>query len=196
MASNTYQDSDNGWVKGSWFGGLGHLQTPSNVTRIGRAILAEDKNHHPQIVYYQSGVGNGSTFLERLVGGGTGEGIGEHIREAYAFLSNNYTPGDSIFLLGFSRGAFTARSIGGLISGIGLLEKEGMVQCIISFLYKIDLTTPFQPWFYAIFKDWENAGVKHYKPMILKYIPDFSLESPPHDIKSYLEGYRSELKKV
>jgi len=32
--------------------------------------------------------------------------------------------------------------------------------------------------------------------MILKYIPDFSIESPPHDIKSYLEGYRSELKKV
>jgi uncharacterized protein (DUF2235 family) len=96
--------------------------------------LAEDKGHHPQIVYYQSGVGNGSTFLERLVGGGTGEGIGEHIREAYGFLSNNYTPGDSIFLLGFSRGAFTARSIGGLIGGIGLLEKEGMVQCIIAFL--------------------------------------------------------------
>lgn len=173
----TWMDSDNGWVKGSWFGGPGHLQTPSNITRIGRAILAEDKSHHPQIVYYQSGVGNGSTFLERLVGGGTGEGIGEHIREAYGFLSNNYTPGDSIFLLGFSRGAFTARSIGGLIGGIGLLEKEGM------------------PWFYAIFKDWENAGVKNYKPMILKYIPDFSIVSPPHDIKSYLEGYRSELKK-
>ena len=71
-----------------------------------------------------------------------------------------------------------------------------MVQCITAFLYQIDLTIPFQPWFYAIFKDWENAGVKNYKPMILKYIPDFSLESPPHDIKSYLEGYRSELKKV
>ena len=137
LPSNTYQDSDNGWVKGSCYGGLGHLQTPSNVTRIGRAIQVEDKSHHPQIVYYQSGVGNGSTFLERLVGGGTGEGIGEHIREAYAFLSNNYTTGDLIFLLGFSRGAFTARSIGGLISGIGLLEKEGMVHA--SFLFHIKL---------------------------------------------------------
>lgn len=173
----TWMDSDNGWVKGSWFGGPGHLQTPSNVTRIGRAILPEDKDHHPQIVYYQSGVGNGSTFLERLIGGGTGEGIGEHIREAYGFLSNNYTPGDLIFLLGFSRGAFTARSIGGLIGGMGLLEKEGM------------------PWFYAIFKDWENAGVKNYKPMIMKYIPDFALESPPHDIESYLKSYRNELKR-
>jgi uncharacterized protein (DUF2235 family) len=81
-------------------------------------------------VYYQSGVGSGNTYLERLVGGGTGEGIGENIREAYGFLANNYTPGDSIFLLGFSRGAFTARSVGGLIGGVGLLEKKGMVSSL------------------------------------------------------------------
>ncbi|KAF2497174.1 hypothetical protein BU16DRAFT_459324, partial [Lophium mytilinum] len=155
----------------------GHLQTPSNVTRICRAILPEDRNHHPQIVYYQSGVGNGSTYLERLVGGGTGEGIGEHIREAYGFLANNYTPGDSIFLIGFSRGAFTARSIGGLIGGMGLLEKAGM------------------PWFYLIFKDWENAGVKGYKPSILHSIPDFHIAAPPEDIKGYLSSYKSELLK-
>jgi len=170
-------DSDKGYDKGGLFG-KGRLQTPSNVTRIGRAILAEDKNQHPQIVYYQSGVGGGSTSIERFIGGGTGEGIDEHIREAYNFLANNYTTGDQIFLLGFSRGAFTARSIGGLIGGIGLLEKAGL------------------PWFYLIFKDWENAGVKGYNPKILHVIPDFELSSSPENIEQYLKGYRAELKKV
>ncbi|KAF2469866.1 uncharacterized protein BDR25DRAFT_394200 [Lindgomyces ingoldianus] len=157
----TWMNSDKGFVKGSLFSGPGHLQTPSNVTRIGRAILPEDRNHHPQIVYYQSGIGSGNTTIERLV--------------AYSFLANNYTHGDSIFLLGFSRGAFTARSIGGLIGGVGLLTKDGL------------------PWFYLIFKDWENAGVPEYKPLIQDFIPNFYIASPPHDIVNYLNSYRAEL---
>lgn len=173
-------DADKGFVKGSLFSGPGHLQTPSNVTRIGRAILPTDRNHHPQIVYYQSGVGSGNTTLERLLGGGTGAGIGEHVREAYSFLANNYTDGDSIFLIGFSRGAFTARSIGGLIGGMGLLNKAGL------------------PWFYLIFKDWENAGVADYKPAILgeEGLPGFEISAPPSDIEGYLTSYRNELLKV
>lgn len=67
-------------------------------------------------------------------------GLSEHIREAYYFLANNYSPGDSIFLIGFSRGSFTARSVGGLIGNLGLLNKTGL------------------PFFYEIFLDWENAG--------------------------------------
>jgi hypothetical protein len=58
--------------------------------------------------------------------GATGEGLGDTIREAYSFLANNYHHGDEIFLFGFSRGAFTARSIAGLISEIGLLTKKGL----------------------------------------------------------------------
>ena len=170
-------NSDKGYESGGFLG-KGRLQTPSNVTRIGRAILAEDKDHHPQIVYYQSGVGGGNTSIERLVGGGTGDGIDEHMREAYSFLANNYTTGDKIFLLGFSRGAFTARSVGGLIGGIGLLEKTGL------------------PFFYLIFKDWENAGVKNYKPKIQHVIPDFEVAAPSSDIEGYLASYREELKKV
>lgn len=41
-------------------------------------------------------------------------------------MATNYSPGDEIFLLGFSRGAFTARSIGGLIAAVGLLTKPGL----------------------------------------------------------------------
>lgn len=68
----------------------------------------------------------------------TGAGLSEHIREAYGFLAVNYEPGDEIFLTGFSRGAFTARSVAGLIAAAGLLTRPGLV----------DL--------HPIFKDWEN----------------------------------------
>lgn len=48
------------------------------------------------------------------------------VREAYSFLAANYCSGDEIILIGFSRGAFTARSVAGLIKDIGLLTREGM----------------------------------------------------------------------
>lgn len=65
-------DSDNGWVKGGWFSN-GHLQTPSNVTRITRAIKPEDSLASPQIVYYQAGIGTGLSVWDHIVGGGTGQ---------------------------------------------------------------------------------------------------------------------------
>ncbi|TKA67742.1 hypothetical protein B0A55_07786 [Friedmanniomyces simplex] len=148
----TWMDSDNGWVEGSW-GQPGHLQNPSNITRIARAIRQEDDHHHPQIVYYQAGVGTGLGLYNHLVGGGTGLGLSENVREAYAFLANNYSehdglvPNDSIFLLGFSRGAYTARTLGGFICAMGVLRKKAM------------------PHFYECFEDWERAGDPQYKPM-------------------------------
>ena len=85
-----------------------------------------DSQNVPQIIYYQAGVGTGDSLYDQLIGGGTGLGLAEHIREAYGFLTNNYMPGDQIFLIGFSRGAFTARSIAGLISLVGICTKQGM----------------------------------------------------------------------
>ncbi len=48
------------------------------------------------------------------------------MRDAYAFIANNYEPGDEIFLIGFSRGAFTARTVAGVIGSVGLLRKQQM----------------------------------------------------------------------
>lgn len=143
----TWMDSDNGYIKDPLLPSrpTGRLQTPSNVTRICRAVQSEDRNEVDQVVFYQAGVGTGNSVWEHLVGGATGLGLAENIREAYTFLANNYAAGDEIFLLGFSRGAFTARSIAGLISTIGLLTKKGLVD------------------FYAIFKDYENAWNRHYR---------------------------------
>lgn len=108
------------------------------MTRIARAIRPETDNGIPQIVYYQAGIGTEGSWWDHVYGGGTGTGLSENIREAYGFLAKNYMEGDEIFLIGFSRGAFTARSIGAMIASVGLLTTKGMEQ------------------FYPIFSDWEN----------------------------------------
>jgi uncharacterized protein (DUF2235 family) len=92
---------------------------------MARCIKPTASNGSAQIVYYHPGVGTGNG-LDRLIGGGTGVGLARNVRDAYAFLVNNYMPGDEIFLFGFSRGAYTARSISGLIDTIGLLDERDM----------------------------------------------------------------------
>jgi uncharacterized protein (DUF2235 family) len=72
----------------------------------------------PQLKYYDEGVG--TRWSDRIRGGGMGWGLSENIREAYAWLIENFEDDDEIFLFGFSRGAFTARSLGGLIGRCGI----------------------------------------------------------------------------
>ncbi|KAF3908114.1 hypothetical protein ABW21_db0207628 [Orbilia brochopaga] len=112
----TWQDSDNG-----------DAGSPSNVTRFARSLKSVSDAGITQITYYQSGVGASyASKVGRLIAGGTGLGLSEHVREAFVFISNNYHVGDEIFLIGFSRGAFTCRSIAGLIDRIGVLTRRGM----------------------------------------------------------------------
>src|SRR5436853_5282463 len=110
----TWNDSDNG---------TGY----TNVSRLAWAIKPfDDRNRATQIVFYQSGVGTAGDLSSKLGGGALGLGLSHNIRDAYSFISNNYVAGDEIFLFGFSRGAYTARSIGGLIGYAGLLHKRDM----------------------------------------------------------------------
>lgn len=74
------------------------------------------------IKWYDSGVG--TVWYERIPGGFFGFGLSRNIRQGYQFLIDKYEDGDEIYLLGFSRGAYTARSLSGLIRKIGLLRKE------------------------------------------------------------------------
>lgn len=100
----------------------------TNVVRMSRAVLPlDERGPQPvhQVVYYHPGVGTGSR-LDRLVGGGTGAGLSHNVQECYAFIAGNFVPGDEIFLFGFSRGAYTARSIAGLIGWSGMLRKGDM----------------------------------------------------------------------
>jgi uncharacterized protein (DUF2235 family) len=58
---------------------------------------------------------------------GIGLGLEENAEDAYSFIAHNYQPGDEIIILGFSRGAYTARFVAGLLGIIGILSRVGMV---------------------------------------------------------------------
>jgi uncharacterized protein (DUF2235 family) len=96
-------------------GTLNSVDTNTNVWRMRALTAATDKDGKPQLVYYELGV-NG------FLGGVFGQGIDENIRLAYEWLIENYNDGDGIFIFGFSRGAFTARSLAGLIAIDGILK--------------------------------------------------------------------------
>ena len=96
---------------------------PSNVTKVARAIRSRDQQGVPQIVFYHEGVGTGGG-LDRWTGGAFGRGIENNIRELYRFIVYNHDPGDELYLFGFSRGAFTVRSLAGFMRKVGLVEKN------------------------------------------------------------------------
>ena len=107
-------------------GNRGGVKHGTNVWRIFKAV-----DHHccqpRQITYHDDGVGTEGNRLLRLFGGIFGWGLSRNIREAYQFLAMNYEDGDKVFLFGFSRGAFTVRSLAGMIGRCGLIEKEPLI---------------------------------------------------------------------
>ncbi|MDJ0653675.1 MAG: DUF2235 domain-containing protein [Xanthomonadales bacterium] len=110
------------------------IPTPTNVVRLmnclddqakiptdGESVTVAD-----QLRYYHPGVGTEGRILSRLKGGAWGEGLSKNIQSAYHWLARNYSPGDRIFLFGFSRGAYTVRSLGGVLGRCGLLNLAGV----------------------------------------------------------------------
>lgn len=97
----------------------GTFNTLNNNTNVWR--LKSLTSHTPdQRVYYSQGVG--TVRGEVVRGGVAGYGIDEEIIRAYTWLIENFDDGDEIFIFGFSRGAYTARSLSGLISKCGILK--------------------------------------------------------------------------
>ena len=107
-------------------GNRGGKTRGTNVWRIFNAVdrYSEDCE---QITYYDDGVGTDNVRLMRLFSGAFGWGLSRKIREAYEFLALNYEEGDKVFLFGFSRGAFTVRSLAGMICRCGLLKRNALV---------------------------------------------------------------------
>ena len=100
----------------------GGLTAPTNVAKFALAVTREAPDGTTQLLHYHPGVG--TKRFERLRGGGFGFGISRNVRECYRFLVENYEPGDELYLLGFSRGAFTARSLAGLVRNSGILCRQ------------------------------------------------------------------------
>ncbi|KAK0558646.1 hypothetical protein OC861_006860 [Tilletia horrida] len=99
------------------------VQYLGNVALLAQAIKKEDADGNPQISFYQDGVGTSPGLLTNIIAGATGAGLGNNLIEAYSFLCDNYNSGDEIFLIGFSRGAYTARALSGFILWAGIMTK-------------------------------------------------------------------------
>jgi uncharacterized protein (DUF2235 family) len=77
-----------------------------------------------QVAKYLHGVGDSKNPVTKVLGGVFGVGVIARIVRGYTFISRNYTPGDSIHITGFSRGAYTARALAGMIAKVGLLNNQ------------------------------------------------------------------------
>jgi len=95
----------------------------TNVVRVGQAIKATDEHNRSQIVYYNAGVGSGGP-LDQLLGGVFGAGLRSNVKRGLAFLTLNWVEGDEIYIFGFSRGAYTARALAGVITAIGGIPRQ------------------------------------------------------------------------
>lgn len=102
------------------------VPTPTNVVKLARALANVDAAGITQRLYYDAGIGSSGSWPKRLFDGATGTGISENIVQAYTFLVHNFERGDRIFLFGFSRGAFTVRSLAGLIRTAGIVERSAV----------------------------------------------------------------------
>jgi uncharacterized protein (DUF2235 family) len=105
-------------------------QNITNVEKIARTVQSDPgvSGGAYQLVYYVSGVGAGSYAADRMLGGAFGFGLFHNVIACYRFLAQNYEPGDEIFIIGFSRGAYTARSVAGIVARVGLLTKLSLVE--------------------------------------------------------------------
>lgn len=87
-------------------------------------VLKSDDGKTLQIAKYINGVGNSEHKLQNLLGGGFGFGVITRVIRGYTFISRNFEIGDNIYIVGFSRGAYTARALAGLIASQGLLKNN------------------------------------------------------------------------
>jgi len=88
-----------------------------------------------QVTYYDKGVGT-SGWYDRKLGGVHGVGLSENVREAYIHLAQWYEENDNVFIFGFSRGAYTARSLAGLLYRCGLLLESDALSSEVNKLYE------------------------------------------------------------
>lgn len=97
----------------------GTWQAPVNNTNVYRLYKALTVSSD-QITFYDDGIGADATGLNRILQGAFGQGVFQKIQDGYTKIAHVFESGDQIFLFGFSRGAYTARSLGGMIATCGL----------------------------------------------------------------------------
>ena len=91
------------------------VPVPTNVVRLYNAVAAADASGNGQLRYYHPGVGAEGSLFDKALGGGLGVGLDHNIKSAYRWICDDYQTDDRLFLFGFSRGAYTVRSLAGLL---------------------------------------------------------------------------------
>lgn len=98
----------------------GTWDDPNTNSNVHQLYTALDNATGVQFTVYDSGVGADGNPINKILGGALGIGLFQKIKDGYAAVSSQYVPGDNIFLFGFSRGAYTVRSLAGMIAICGL----------------------------------------------------------------------------
>lgn len=92
----------------------------TNVYKLYKALLVTAD----QMPFYDDGVGADGNPISKILGGAFGTGLWQKIKDGYTKIAQVYEAGDQLFLFGFSRGAYTARSLAGMIAACGLPTKN------------------------------------------------------------------------
>ena len=103
---------------------VGAFPRRTNVTKLALSVPASDAAGARQCVYYHPGVG--TSRWDHIRGGAFGAGLSANVLDAYQFLIDNYEDGDELWFFGFSRGAYTARSVAGLVRNCGILRQQNL----------------------------------------------------------------------
>ena len=100
----------------------------SNVSRLSSAFARSCCSGMPQVIYYHPGAGTETSRTAKILGATLGNDVPQDIAESYRFICNNHRAEDELVFIGFSRGAFTARSVAGMVCALGFLNRAGIDQ--------------------------------------------------------------------
>jgi uncharacterized protein (DUF2235 family) len=98
----------------------------TNVYRLYKALTVTSD----QVTFYDDGVGADAQGLDRILDGAFGQGLLQKIMDGYTKIAHVFELGDELFLFGFSRGAYTARSLAGMIANCGLPTGNFTDDCV------------------------------------------------------------------
>src|ERR1700712_4807377 len=139
-----------------------------------------------QVAKYLHGVGDSDNAIIKMLGGVFGWGLIARIVRGYTFISRNYEAGDHIFIIGFSRGSYTARALGGLIGDQGLLKAKtlDLADPIVAYRNGIAAWRAHRSnRVTAISKTWNSSIVS-----LFRDVTSFLTQTPPIDPKDLVPG--------
>lgn len=163
----------------------------SNVLRLAHIA----KKNGDQVVYYDPGVGtagapgNDTTFRQgmlKFLGMVSAVGLDQNIADAYRFLCNKYEEGDELFIFGFSRGAYTARCLAGLIHKVGIIspDHDNLIeycQKLFSNFGNFDKSNGFRKIFGSQSAEIKFLGIWDTVRSVFRYDPrKFAIVAQPH----------------